>query len=295
MNSPAPQARMLFVLCSERSGSTLLTRMLGQHPAMIAPSELWLLRYPDFHTWRDEKPQAIHSLGELASRLGLPEDPAGLAAKFEDSDTLSIYQTLLSLAPSGSVIVDKTPAYANETAILARSRELDPCYIWLLRHPLGVIDSETRLVDKRNKDAGRSGLTYRLKLRLQRYLNRGFTHQERRREEKWLQQNRNIEAFLEKIPPWKQTTIVFEDMLLDPQKHLTAACDMLGLPFDAAMLDPFASEADIRPGLGNPNFHTRARIETTPIESWRKRYSPRQLNNAILEFMQRIVTDRWKD
>jgi hypothetical protein len=295
MSSLASKSRMLLVLSSERSGSTLLTRMLGRHPAIMAPSELWLLRYPDFEKWRAEKPQAIHSLGELAPRLNLPQDAVGLTERFGKSDTLSIYQNLLALAPAGSVIVDKTPAYANETAILKRSLALDPCYIRLMRHPLGVIDSETRLVEKRLIGSGGNGLTRRIKLRFQRCLNRGFTRQERRREEKWLMQNRNIEAFLGEIPPDRKTTIVFEDMLLDPEKHLAAVCGMLGLPFDEAMLDPFADTADIKPGLGNPNFHTRARIETAPIHSWRERYSPRQLKPATLEFMKRAVPGGWQD
>jgi len=295
MPSTVCQARMLFVLCSERSGSTLLTRMLGRHPAIIAPSELWLLRYPDFHTWRGEKPQAIHSLCELAPRLHLPEDPAGLAARFEDSDTLSIYRSLLAAAPAGSVIVDKTPAYANETAILERSRVLDAHYIWLLRHPLGVIDSESRLADKRAIEAGRGGWCRRFKQIIQRKLNGGLTRHERRREGKWLLQNRNIEAFLRTIPPSRQSTIFFENMLIDPQAHLAGACGILDLPFDEAMLDPFADAADIKPGLGNPNFHTRARIETAPIDSWRECYSTRQLHAATLDFMHGIGGTPWND
>ena len=295
MLSPASQSRMLFVLSSERSGSTLLTRMLGRHPRIMAPSELWLLRYPDFHDWQNEKPQAIHSLCELAPRLLLPENPAGLAAMFGDSDTLTIYESLLSAAPEGSVIVDKTPAYANETAILERSRGLDARYIWLLRHPLGVIDSETRLAEKRAIEAGKGGRLRRFKQIIQRKLHHGFTRHERRREEKWLLQNRNIEAFLGTIPQWRQSTIVFEDMLIDPQRHLAGVCEMLDLPYDEAMLDPFAETAAIKPGLGNPNFHTRARIETSPIDSWRDHYAPRHLQAATLEFMRRASAGSWKD
>jgi hypothetical protein len=108
-------------------------------------------------------------------------------------------------------------------------------------------------------------------------------------------QNHNITAFLETIPPARQTSIVFEELLLDPERHLAAVCGMLGLPFDGAMLYPFADTADIKPGLGNPNFHTRARIETAPISSWRERYSPRQLQPATLEFMKRAVADGWPD
>lgn len=295
MTSAIRQTRMLFVLCSERSGSTLLTRMLGRHPSIIAPSELWLLRYPDFHTWRGEKPLAIHSLCEMAPRLHLPEDPAGLAGMFGDSDTLSIYRSLLAAAPAGSVIVDKTPAYANETAILERSRVLDARYIWLLRHPLGVIDSESRLADKRAISAGRGGRCRRFKQIIQRKLNGGLTRHERRREGRWLLQNRNIEAFLRTIPPSRQSAIFFEDMLIDPQAHMAEACGILDLQFDAAMLDPFADAAEIKPGLGNPNFHTRARIETAPIDSWRERYSTQRLSAATRDFMNGIGGAPWNE
>ncbi|HSP43108.1 MAG TPA: sulfotransferase [Luteolibacter sp.] len=294
MNPSPTRPKMLFVLSSERSGSTLLTRMLGRHPAVMAPSELWLLRYPDFNTWRREKPQAIHSLIEIAPRLGLPQDAGALEKLYAESGTLPIYQNLLERAPDGSVIVDKTPAYANETAVLEKSRALDPCYIRLLRHPLGVIDSESRLVQKRAVEAGRNSPAHRLKLRLQRFMNRGFTRQERRREDKWLLQNRNIGAFLESVPVERRVTMVFEDLLLDPENQLAAVCDMLGLAFDPAMLDPFAETADIKPGLGNPNFHTRGRIETAPVDSWRARYSPRQLQPATLEYMRRTGAARWK-
>ena len=46
----APRSGLVLVLCPERSGSTLLATMLGANPAIVAPPELFLLRYPGFET-----------------------------------------------------------------------------------------------------------------------------------------------------------------------------------------------------------------------------------------------------
>lgn len=284
---------MLFVLSSERSGSTLLTRMLGQHPAIIAPSELWFLRYEDFHGWNTEKPQALHSLAEIASSLGLPEDREALAAHFKDKETLAIYRELLARTPEASILVDKTPAYANELPILEKSRALDATYIWLLRHPLGVIASEIGHADKQLQENGRNTPLRRLRHAVQRKMNGGMTGRERRREEKWLLQNRNIEAFLKTVPESRQVRIVFEELLLHPEETLRALCQTLGIDFHSAMLDPFAGKSKIKPGLGNPNFHTRSRIETAPIHSWKGRYSPEFLSADTLGFMKHLAAPSW--
>jgi len=288
MNPTPAHGKMLFVLCSERSGSTLLTRMLARHPGILAPSELWFLCYQDFDAWQREKPQAIHSLMEIAPPLGLPGEPDELAVRFGGMDTISIYQELLRRLPQAAVLVDKTPAYANELSTLAKSLPLDATYLWLLRHPLGVIDSDMRLAEKQGISRFR-----RVKQTLQRAMNAGMTHRERRREEKWLLQNRNIGTFLKSVPGVRQSTVIFEDLLLHPEESLRGICNSLEIEYHAAMLDPFASKAEIKPGLGNPNFHTRSRIETTPVHSWKERYSPIQLRKTTLEFMETFGASSW--
>ncbi len=70
-----PRARFIFILSPERSGSTLLSAMLGGHRQIVAPPELHLLRYPTLRAWRAGYPAAVPSLEGLLETLGL-ESPS---------------------------------------------------------------------------------------------------------------------------------------------------------------------------------------------------------------------------
>ncbi len=41
--------RLCVILCTERSGSTLLSVLLGGHPRVVAPPETHLFRWADQH------------------------------------------------------------------------------------------------------------------------------------------------------------------------------------------------------------------------------------------------------
>src|SRR5690606_29517854 len=49
-----PVAGPVFILCSPRSGSTLLRVMLAGHPDLFAPPELHLLHHRSMRAWADE-------------------------------------------------------------------------------------------------------------------------------------------------------------------------------------------------------------------------------------------------
>lgn len=70
-------ARLMFILSSERSGSTLLRFLLGEHSRLVSPQELFILRYPDFATWRARKPVAMESLLEFFRLVREPERQVG--------------------------------------------------------------------------------------------------------------------------------------------------------------------------------------------------------------------------
>jgi LPS sulfotransferase NodH len=73
-------SRLVVLLSSERSGSTLLRVMLGAHTRICAPQELFLLRYPTFDAWRAQKPDAMESVMELCFLLGQPRTEADIEA-----------------------------------------------------------------------------------------------------------------------------------------------------------------------------------------------------------------------
>src|SRR5262245_41276174 len=94
-------ARLILVLSSERSGSTLLRVILGEHSRIVAPSECFLMRYPDYRTWRALKPVAIESLVEYFRLIGSPRTVADIDAECRDWSTPEVYRWLLRALPEG--------------------------------------------------------------------------------------------------------------------------------------------------------------------------------------------------
>ena len=154
---PAP----VFVLCTLRSGSTLLRVLLNSHSQIHAPRELHL-RYISVgldQTWSQR------SMGE-----------SGL-----DEETLEylLWDRLLhrELAGTGKrIVVDKTP---NNVFIADRLRECWPeaRFIFLLRHPAAIARSRRALLPEDADDDANVDLIrrYCLTLELARQTHEGLT------------------------------------------------------------------------------------------------------------------------
>jgi len=282
-----PDSRLIIVLSSERSGSTLLRVMLGAHSRMVAPQELFLLRYPDFATWRARKPMAIESLVELFTLLGTPRTESAIDAACRGRTTVDVCRWLFDALRPGAFLIDKTPAYANDLSTLARTAALAPFYIWLIRHPLGVIDSHVRLKDKERR---RRPLTRRVLHPLQDAVERwtdGLTAIGRRREAKWVTQNRNIHTFLREVPAEQQVHAYFEDLVRTPETVIQAVCAAIGIEPEPQMVRPETRQV-MNPNLGDPNFHLHSGIDAHPAEGWTARYSEALLQPETLQLMKQI-------
>jgi hypothetical protein len=137
------QDRLIFLIGSPRSGSTLLARMLGAHPAIHAPAEPHLLTplaHLGFYQTVERAP-FDPIISQDAIREVVAQLPGG------ESDYLSalrayadrVYAGLLE--PSGrAFLLDKTPAYALVLDFVAR---LYPKarYLVLTRNPLAIWSS----------------------------------------------------------------------------------------------------------------------------------------------------------
>lgn len=286
MSAPAVASRLLLILSSERSGSTLLRVMLGRHPRVVAPSELFLMRYPDYDTWRAQKPVAMESLLEFFSLLGQPRTAAAIDAQCRGRTTVEVYRWLLEALPPEALLVDKTPAYANSLETLERSRALDPFYVWLIRHPLAVIESHVRIKQPR-------GVRGRVRTLLRRLGpgrgEGGMGTLARLRETKWVLQQTNIRTFLRDVPEGRRFTLHFEDLVADPARELRALCEAVGLAFTPAM----AEAGDHRrrrmhPALGDPNFHHHDRVEREKATAWQARFSETELGFETRQLMRAI-------
>ena len=282
-----PESRLIIILSSERSGSTLLRVMLGGHSRIVSPQELFLLRYPDFETWRERKPVAIESFLELCRLLGRPMTEESVAAECRGRSTPDVYRWVFQLLAPGQLVIDKTPAYANDASTLDRTAELSPFYIWLIRHPLGVIDSHLRL---KVKERQRRPLPKRLLRPLRDAVERwsdGMTALARRREAKWVLQNANVRAFLRSVTPEQQALLRFEDLVRSPEPIVRGLCAAIGIEPEAAVLQPQTRQV-MNPNLGDPNFHLHGGIDADPADNWAARYSESQLRAETLQLMREL-------
>src|SRR5262249_19985389 len=137
------QDRLIFLIGSPRSGSTLTARMLGAHSAVDAPPETHLLTplaHLGFYANVERAPydpiitrQAAH---ELVRLLPGGEDDH-LAPLRACSD--AIYERLLA-ASGRAMLLEKTPAYALVLDFLAKLYPKAK-YLVLTRHPLAIWSS----------------------------------------------------------------------------------------------------------------------------------------------------------
>jgi hypothetical protein len=243
------QDKLVFLISAPRSGSTLLARMLGAHPAVFAPAEPHLmppLAHLGYHERVDEAPYdpVITQLGlrELVGQL--PNGEADyLDALRACTDTL--YARLL--APSRrELLLDKTPAYALVLDFLARLYP-DARYVVLTRHPMAIWSSFVKSFFDGDGQAA---------------------HQRNPLLERYVPA---IARFLREKPV-PLVHVRYEEVVGDPETQLGRLCDFLGVDFDPAMVEYGRQEGGDRPatrGLGDPTTVAReTRPTTRSIDSW---------------------------
>ncbi|MCW5889899.1 MAG: sulfotransferase [bacterium] len=288
--------RLLFILSSERSGSTLTRVILGANGRVVAPAEMFLMRYPDFHSFLELKSVAMESLVEFFDLVGQPKSAAEITAHCRDLDMLEVYRWLLSFLGPEQILLDKTPAYANDGETLRRSRPLDPFYIWLVRHPLAVIESHVRLKHREHHDGSPRGWARWARDSVvegfDQYLAGGLSPLARQREIKWVLQQTIIREFLAWVPEDRQCRIRFEDLVTDPERQVERLCAAIGVPLEPAMLEACGARKVMNVHLGDPNFHKHDRIDPAMANGWRELFSEDQLTLETRRLMDAIDVAR---
>ncbi|HRC87853.1 MAG TPA: sulfotransferase, partial [Thermoanaerobaculia bacterium] len=260
---------LVFVLAPPRSGSTLLRVMLGGHPHLFAPPELDLLSFADmaerraafsgrFAFWREGLARALMELlGEEAAVV-----EARLEALEEAAEPVAEVYRWLARVSAPRRLVDKTPAYTLDLAILERMEAefRQPRYLRLLRHPAAV----ARSFEEAKLD--------------QTFFRQPQPYGARRLGELvWVLAQRNIERFLAGVPPGRQLTVRFEELVKRPREVMEEVAGFLGLAFDEGMLEPYEDKKTrmtdgIHPlskMLGDVKFHQHAGIDPEAAERWR--------------------------
>jgi len=290
--------RFLFILSTERSGSTLLSLMLGGHRRLVAPPELHLMAYPTVDQWLERYPEAIKSLEYLLDACGLGMDRKEIEERFAGWSPEALYKWVMAQPFTEPVIiVDKTPKYAREWTALNRTAILEPLYIWLLRHPLGVAASQIALRRKQREDRNQnllSSLKYPFfRVRAAFRKSDDIYHEVAY----WTWVNSLIEQFLVAIPAERKRKVHFEHLVKDPRSVMEQLCQWLGISFEPAMLQPqdhIPRALDWR--LGDPKACKHGGIDPTVADSWQQYYSERTLDDLtgrLLGVPTREAMARW--
>ncbi len=275
--------RALFILSPPRSGSTLLRAMLGGHPGLFAPPELYMLSYEtlaDRRAWY-EGPHASQLEGAVRALMAArdaPADPcfAAICRAETEGQTAQAFYRDLQEAIAPRLLIDKTPVYAVDPRVLARMEAMfdSPLYVHLARHPYGMIRSfeEARLGQLWwPRLIGPDAPAH---LRACPYSDRQFAQLI------WMLIHGNVLAFLEGIDPARRLMLRYEDVVCDPEAQMRRFSGFAGLPYDPAMIAP----TDRAPGrmtdgvrpesrmIGDPKFHRHQAISTSSAEQWKEHY-----------------------
>ena len=269
-NKPA-----IFILSPPRSGSTLLRVILGGHPQLFAPPELYLL---SFNTLEERKTtffERIQFMGEGLIRALMEikgysvQEAQSLMQELEDKKltTKQFYDLIQQWLP-GKTLVDKTPPYAFNPEVLKRAEIYfeNPLYVHLLRHPYGTL---------------RSIEEAKLDLLLSAQVQDEISLSAKEKAELiWLISHQNILEFLEHIPAHRQYRVKFEGLVKQPHATVQGLCQFLGLSFAPEMLQIYKDKKQrmtdgihsVSRMLGDMKFHTHKEISAQAAELWKQDY-----------------------
>ena len=306
-SAPSLTSIVGFVLCSPRSGSSLLQLMLNAHPQLYAPQELYLLPF--------------HTMGERArhfERLAMPWMADGLLAALmelsgdsleacreqvkswgAEHETWRVYEHLQRLC-APRTLVDKTPLNAEHPAFFERALAIweAPRFIHLYRHPLAVLDSHLKMARKMQLMA--TGTTS------------SDAEQWKGAEETWAATNESglqLSSVIEAQARAAQQLVGssssgavaadgarggggggaggssrevvcsmrYEDLVKQPEQATRALCDLFGLGWAAEMASPYTSDAALRSFqtaekggiiVGDPKLLGRGGVDPKQADSW---------------------------
>jgi len=245
------QDRLVFLIGSPRSGSTLLSRVLGAHSRIFAPEEPHLITPIAHLGYFDGVENAPYDpiITRQAARALVASLPNG------ESDYLSalraytdaIYRGLQD-AQGGETtrLLDKTPAYALSLDFLEKLYP-QARYIVLTRHPIAVWSS---------------------------FVDSFFDGDDRVAHE----HNPLLERYVPAIARFLRTAKVpirrvsYENLVQEPEETARNLCTFLDLEFESEMVDygstPNSKGASTR-GLGDPTtVSSETRPTTRSLSKW---------------------------
>ena len=269
--------RAVFVLSPPRSGSTLLRILLAGNSRLFAPPELHLLPYRTMPERRKALtgPHTDHLLEGAARALmqlnGWDAVRAlGFVADCEQQGmtTKAFYRELQAPLHGERLLVDKTPWYIVDVDILKRiDRDfVDPLYIHLVRHPLGMVRSyeESSMQRLLPPSASQEG---------------GYGSRELA-ELTWLLAQQNTLEISRQVPAERWLQVQYEQLVVEPEAVLRRICGFVGIPYETAMVNPYDDMDRMTDGVatasrmsGDLKFHLHNAINPDAAVRWKRFYS----------------------
>ena len=243
------QERLIFLVGSLRSGSTLLARMLGAHPAIHAPAEPHLLTPLAHLGFYETVERASYDpiISQIAVRELVHRLPGGESDYLEAlrAYTDRVYAGLLERS-GRALLLDKTPAYALVLDFVA---QLYPKarYLVLTRNPMAIWSSYVESFFD-----GDFETAYRHNPILERYVPA-------------------IARFLRERKV-SLHAVRYEELVSDPEAQGRRICAYLGLDWDPRIVEYGRESAPVAPasrGLGDPITVAReTRPTTKSLAKW---------------------------
>ena len=258
--------RLVFLISQPRSGSTLLQRLLSQHPEIASAAEPWIM-LPLLYARRSEGLKAEYNA--WYARRGLEEYlqslPSGdqIFAEAVRAAALTLYDGAMA-ASAKSLFLDKTPRYY---LILPELMALFPeaAFVFLVRNPLDVMASilETHAQGDWT-DLGRRDRIHDLVTA----------------------PTAIVEAT--SSPSRRQIVVRYEDLVGDPQRTLSDICGLLRIGFDARVLHYEGADDPGRLMGDSRSIHRHNRPVTEYLESWRQRLDTDDKRGLALAYLHHL-------
>jgi len=261
---------VLFILGSGRSGTTLLQQLLNSHPNVVAPpeSDFIVYLYPRFgkiRNWKDKDivnfTNALFALpsisllwllkkGEIVKKL--------LSIKSHADYSLLCKMIFFQMKGDKENVLlfsIKDPRYSFFTETLQNIFP-DISFIHIIRDPRDVVNGHIKRLNKKN----------------------AFFLAER-----WKGINKILEK-RKKQTPDTFFTIMYEEMVVTPDKTLQALCEFLHIPYhNSIMINQFAQNMEAYKDTAYykklRSFHesTFDAINTSNLNKWKKEMSERDI------------------
>lgn len=251
---------LVFILSLPRSGSTLLSLILGGHSQLLSPPETWLLlklaQMRETNSWGGvfDNLVASKALSELLDESSFTEASRAFA--------LSVFNDCLRQVGK-AIFVEKTPRYYHILdyidALFPEAKKL-----WLRRNPLDV-----SLSYKSTWNLSISNLCGR---RI------GFYSYD------FAKGLFDLDAYFTDASP-NRMVLDYEQLVINPQARIGEVCDFIQVPFEEEMLEYSTTSQLImthtQSSVGDKKILSTRDIHSNSTDLWEGGLSKRELQQVI--------------